>query len=212
MNSHLWVLVGVMVVGGVFGGLVNYYINFKQESTDASMVKSVVIGLGASSLVPVFLNMISSDLVKTSGEDPGRLLVFFGFCVLAAVSSRAFIRSLSEKVLRELRQEVDDVKEEVKPLIEKETESENGEESISEISESALRDNPDYLRVLKALDSRRYSFRSVTGVSQETAIDAARVRQVLDDLTAKGLAAQTTGKRGIRWYITKAGRMYGNSV
>jgi len=50
----------------------------------SSLLRSLVIGIGASFLVPLFLNMISSDLMRQMDQDAGKLLVFVGFCLIAA--------------------------------------------------------------------------------------------------------------------------------
>ena len=59
-------------------------------------------------MVPVFLNTISSRLIaevtgtEITSEILSKLLVLSGFFLLAAVSSRAFIRSMTDRLLREV--------------------------------------------------------------------------------------------------------------
>lgn len=72
--------------------------------------ESIIIGVGASLMVPLFLNMISSNLLdvirgtQTVPGDTSKLLVFFGFCLVAGISSRAFIRTISDRVLSEAKE------------------------------------------------------------------------------------------------------------
>jgi hypothetical protein len=61
----------------------------------------IVIGVGAAFLAPLFLNMISSDLIARSKENYYLLFVLVGFCLVASISSRKFIRSISDRVLQE---------------------------------------------------------------------------------------------------------------
>jgi hypothetical protein len=92
----LLIVAGVMVVAGSLGGLVNYLLAKKDDPESSSFQRSLALGISASMLVPLFLNMISSSLLESirKGEsglpDLLKLPVFFGFCLVAATSSTAF--------------------------------------------------------------------------------------------------------------------------
>ena len=103
-------LILVMLGAGILGGAINHFLT--QESTPtirSFMGRDLLVGLGASFMVPLFLNMISSDLIqlilgsKDRPPEPYKILVFSGFCLIAAISSRAFIRTLSDRILNEVR-------------------------------------------------------------------------------------------------------------
>lgn len=67
---------------------------------------SAVTGVGAALLVPLFLQTVSSRLLADLlGATPAteQYFVFGGFCLLAAISSKRFITSLSERVLQEAK-------------------------------------------------------------------------------------------------------------
>jgi len=104
----VWLLVA-MTLSGVVGGLINYLLAEKPAPTGWRLRKwwqYVVLGLGASFTVPLFLNTISSPLVadvvsaEMTPQSASKLLVVAGFCILAAVTSRAFMQSLASKVLK----------------------------------------------------------------------------------------------------------------
>ncbi|MBS1913516.1 MAG: hypothetical protein JST22_16130 [Bacteroidetes bacterium] len=70
--------------------------------TDTSVWQPVVRGVGAAFLVPLFLKIADSKLVDTS--NPAQLsgwqfFIYGGFCLAAAISSRAFIGSVSRQVI-----------------------------------------------------------------------------------------------------------------
>jgi hypothetical protein len=95
-----------MLLAGIYGGLVNFLIHRADGRSDGNIWSSCCVGVGASFLVPLFLNMISSDLTtqivgtpEKSG-DPLKALVFAGFCLIAAISSSAFIRIMTDQVLQ----------------------------------------------------------------------------------------------------------------
>lgn len=64
--ADLWSIIGFIVVSGVIGGCVNYYCNLKKdsESDDGNTVlRSVIIGIGASIIVPIFLEITQSSIL-----------------------------------------------------------------------------------------------------------------------------------------------------
>ena len=107
--SPLYEIALVMLVSGTLGGLVNYYLTDQQDEKQLTWWQHAFVGVVAAFIVPLFLNMASGDLIdKIRGvdgkaPDPSKLFVLAGFCLVAAASSRAFIRSLSERVLQEVR-------------------------------------------------------------------------------------------------------------
>ena len=99
MANHIFILAAVMLLAGVFGGLVNFYLNSQTDPDATSLPRCIVVGIGASFLVPVILDVVSSELIIESQADPSKLLIFTGFCLIAAIVSRLFISNLSERIL-----------------------------------------------------------------------------------------------------------------
>jgi hypothetical protein len=104
----IYFIVPTMVLSGMLGGAVNLFIADPATEKPLRWWKHLLIGIAAALIVPVFLNMISSNLVSqiegpigTSGP-LSKLLVLDGFCVLAAISSRAFIRSLTDRLMQQV--------------------------------------------------------------------------------------------------------------
>ena len=115
----------VMLLAGALGGIVNYFLADPEQEKRLVWWQHVLVGVTASFMVPLFLNMISGDLIdKIRGTadkagDYSKLFVLAGFCLVAAVSSRAFIRSLSEKVLQEMKKKVEAVSKTAEKAVEK---------------------------------------------------------------------------------------------
>ncbi len=107
-HPYVWIA-GTMLLTGLLGGSWNYLRGRKEDAETASMWQSLAGGVIASLMVPLFLNMISSDLLDKiigaagNNGDPSKLLVFAGFCLVAAVSSKAFISTLSDRILSEAK-------------------------------------------------------------------------------------------------------------
>jgi hypothetical protein len=105
-----WVIL-CMLFTGTLGGGVTYAFSANGGSRRGGLGWDVVVGIGASLLIPLFLQTVSSDLLGTIfdlGKAPGdkhkAYFVFFSFCLVAAISARAFIGKLTDKVLDMLAQ------------------------------------------------------------------------------------------------------------
>ena len=109
----IYLVAGVIFVAGVIGGMVDFF-HFKGRTvTTEPWVKtlaiSILMGFVAAFLVPLFLAMISSNLISDIGkrafnyESFINLLILFGFCLLASMYSRSIIRVVSDRWLRKER-------------------------------------------------------------------------------------------------------------
>ncbi len=113
----------LMIGAGLMGATVNMAMSTEPRIEEPPPWErwrwSVIAGIGAALLVPLFLRTVSSGLLTQvlmpdpKGED---LLVFGGFCLLAAISSKKFIESLSEKLVRETREEAVKIRAEVEQV------------------------------------------------------------------------------------------------
>lgn len=63
-------------------------------------------------------------------------------------------------------------------------------------------------KVLLALTQHpTYTLRSISGISRDVGLDQSQISRILRTLVEAGLAAQTSGKKGIRWSITTEGKI-----
>src|SRR5262249_22124235 len=99
LDGHFGLVVFVMLGFGALGGLVNYCLPTADDKP-TTLRRSVVVGIGASFLVPLFLNMIWGVFLTGSRRDGLKLLVFAGFCLVEVISARQFITSLTKKVIK----------------------------------------------------------------------------------------------------------------
>jgi DNA-binding MarR family transcriptional regulator len=209
MITNIWTLLAIMVVAGAFGGLINYFIERRDSPDKSSILRSLVVGIGATFLVPLFLNMISSDLMRQMDQDVGKLLVFVGFCLIAAITSSAFIRSLSDKVLKEAmeaRRQSKELHEAMMPILLRETEAASDEIKASKgVTNESL--TPETGEVLFALASGKYAWRTLDGLHEQTGLDRSLIETHLQGLAQGGYIVSKEDAQGImRWAITAAGR------
>lgn len=111
-----------MIIAGIIGGLSNLYIteNLLEKKISIRKVSGyMIISLTASFLVPLFLNTLESSLITNiiknkDSENTNEILIFFGFCVLASISSNKFIQNLSNKLLQSTQDKIDEVEKNTK--------------------------------------------------------------------------------------------------
>lgn len=203
-----------ILIFGVFGGIINYFMQEtspleKVKKSKYQLFKSIFIGLAAAFLVPLFLNMISSDLIVESATDKNKLLVVGGLCLIAAISSKAFIYTLSDKLLVDFKKRIAVVEEEILPIVDKETESDSASFSFDRSKKRIVGfkdSDTNKIKVLRALCEGKYTYRSINGIIDETEIDEEEARNILENLMSNNSIGLNEGKNGVRYYITNNGR------
>lgn len=121
--SNTLAIVTIMILAGIFGGLVNFFTiyNQKQVASNRNFWGAILAGIAASFLVPLFLSMISSDLIVNSRQDDKYYFVFAGLCLIAGIFSRRFINSIGKRIL----DQVEKVKEKTTVVEEKNIEQDS---------------------------------------------------------------------------------------
>ncbi len=99
---------GVMIIGGTLGAVVSCCIDesgkeIKEQFSRESFLRTLFPGIAAAFLVPVFLKLVSSEMVKFDNLSGGEiavseLLYLFGFSIIASVSAKSFIPALSKRI------------------------------------------------------------------------------------------------------------------
>lgn len=217
-------VIPTMFISGVLGGLINSYLSDPITEKPLKWWQHIAVGVGAAFMVPVFLNMISSGLIsEISGQvrDPkmlSKLLVLAGFCLLAAISSRAFIRSLTDRLLQEVSeakkvaQEAKQQAEDAGTIADLTVEPETGllPKSRSTTNTKGLAEpaiSEEEIKILQAMINSRFSMRSITGIAKDANLPKETVNMTISSLFAKGLIMEGKSKGGQpRWYPTGAGR------
>ncbi|MBQ0946529.1 hypothetical protein KAK07_24570 [Ideonella sp. 4Y16] len=232
--ANLIALLVILLLAGVLGGAMGYYLEQSGQPSKtegdgrgsariAQLVPYIVLGIGASLMVPLFLNMISSTLVSEAlnskeGEHAElKLLVITGFSLIAAASSRRFITSLTDKVIRDV-QEAKEIAQEVEKKVDLIVEPENAPREPSgpanmdvQVNLTDLSDHEK--RVLKTLFNSSYSARALSGISRDGEISQDEATSALKLLASKSLVHQTQTFKGFaKWSLTQAGRSAAGAI
>lgn len=108
----------IISLSGILGGLTNFYTisDFKStEESQRNLIKSLLLGICASCAVPLFLQVLSNNLLDIPPTGASQTyptknyFILVGFCVIAAVYSKRFLDDLYDKI-NKTKQEVEEVK------------------------------------------------------------------------------------------------------
>lgn len=150
-NFHwniFWIIIGTMIISGLIGGCVNYYYGLKQDSEsdkENSLTRSIIVGIGASIIVPIFLEITQSRILEgMKSQNLNDFILFISFCVLAGISSTRFISSVSDSVLSRISKAEDTAKEakQKADTLVKATEQRGGTQKVPEITKQLMKALP----------------------------------------------------------------------
>lgn len=202
------ILVGIILCAGILGGTANY---FMEQANGAGFRKSVLLGLTAAATVPLFLKTVSSSLMDDALKgDKVSYFVFFGFCTVAAIFSSKFLQSLADKLIQDLqdvKQKQTELAETTDVLVAQNSDPAEvvpppqsvgtGFESLNrDVSgASAPQALSDEQKVLNALQTGKYAFRTAEGIAQDAGLDLGTVLGKLRELETQGKVAPTKRAR-----------------
>jgi hypothetical protein len=217
-------LLAILLICGVIGGITSYLLegDLKEPFHWPNFIKYLLLGLVASFTVPLFLNTISSTLVRDAlaSRHPDsivKLLVISGFCLVAAVSSKKFITSLTDRLISEVestRKIAQDAEDKVNLLVEPEQAAAASSQSSSSIASERSTDEIDQIelddndkRVLGAMINSTFATRAPSGIRNDTGIPDELLSGVLDKLKNIGYLEKKETPMGFeRWTLTRSGK------
>jgi hypothetical protein len=223
-------ILGLIILGaGLLAGTTNYlFYYFKEASTKKGEIfKYLLISIGASLLVPLLLNMLSSDLIKKSeAYNSLNYFVFAGFCFVAGYYSDKFINSIGDKILKDIENtkakvntalnEVRKNEEKIEILVSSETESDDEMKIISEIKLEELTPGNKFNdedmktqidKIVKSFNGK-YKFRTFTGIAKELNYPPNIVKIILEGLEKEGATKRFNKNDGKEiWALTNIGQI-----
>lgn len=216
MFTHSTNIIIIILTIGCLAGVTNffnYYFSGHIKS-NYEVIKYIVSGIGAAILVPLFLNMLSSDLIKESSNfDNLNYFVFAGFCFVAGYFSDRFINSVGDKILKDLERtndKVDQVINSTKANEEKIDFIVSTETEVDEIEEQSKIDLKDFKvqttfeddemetqidKIIKSF-TENFKFRTSKGIARELNYHETVTKSILDGLQGQGLIKKLTSSNG----------------
>jgi hypothetical protein len=217
-------IIAIILIAGFLGGYTNFLVAYNdklpQKEKNIKLLASLFLGLCASFSVPLFLQILSNDLLDKVNLK--NALILMGFCTTASYFSKRFLDDIYAKI-NKLDNKVDEAKISAENKIEKVknfTENvnkkvENFEESAEEFesknistdfrlkfqTDSNSKYSEDQLKdVIEALASTKYYSRTVGGIAEETKLSTDTVSLILNDLEGGGYAQYKIGSDGNEYW------------
>lgn len=189
MELHHTIL--TILIFGTIGGLINW---FRDNTQESRWWKSILKGIGASLIVPLFLELVKSDIVSVDQSGWYNYFIFGGLCLITAIFSDKFIDSIGEKLIKK----VEDVENTMNEIEDSKNEIDNADEIVFEnvTVENKDESEEDIRKVIRAIVNSKYSYRTVMGIQKETGLDKNRIIEILVTLRENGTAASKKNKRG----------------
>ncbi len=101
-RSNIQLLLMSMVFAGAIGGIVNYfYSNMNEDITSKNLVPCVVVGIGASLLLPFLFSLTSSTLLSDELNDV-RYLTIVSWSLLAGISGEPLISMMTSRFIKSI--------------------------------------------------------------------------------------------------------------
>ncbi len=196
-QSEIVSLVVIILLCGVIGGIGNTLreSNVKQKR----YLKNIVLGIIAAITVPLFLQLVSSEIIKNIMHNKPEYLtdyfVFAGFCVIASFSSITFLNSVSGRVLQNMKQEIEDLKTDNETLKTDRERIDSNLQAIAISDEKKILDptemdkikNPDYIEIMSSIQNDSKYFRPLDVVKDEVNQDNNEIQKKIDILKEKNL-------------------------
>ena len=204
MNFYYLLL--TLLFFGLLGGLINAIKTGKEKT---QYWKSLVKGVVAAFLVPVFLEIIKSDIGRNLGYDLYDYIVFGGLCLIAAIFSDKFIDTLGDRILKKAESAEKHAREsndKADTLIEKNAEPEKSEieinKRIQSIKEHSSREkSSDTEKVIETLRTGKYDFRTSKGISEDAGLTLPVVEEILLFLQKKGVVKKARTAKRMLWTL-----------
>ncbi len=221
-------IICIMFIAGFIGGIANYFRDDgNAEWNWFNIFKSIMLGIVAAAIVPLFLYLVQSKLLNPSTYDENffNYFVFTGFCLIAAYSSTGFLQSVSASVLKQLEEvkkktdkieeQTEETSELVGEVVDKDTGSEENTDEISKEKESDYESSRgDVIKLsnngllYKAFTDGKFTFRTLGGLSKATGITKSELEGIMEDCKKRKLVKEFINRDGEAIFsITNKGKI-----
>ena len=210
LDSHMLIVLLIMVAAGLLGGVANCYLSDRQgDAGRREWGKYLTLGVIVALTVPLFLNMISSNLLEAPRTRPVDFFVFAGFCLIYVVASRRLVENMANRLLGQMEQ----MKRELGQI--KERQPENPPPAVREEPAEATgkpetpKESLSYndIEILRALAKDNYVYGNLVGITDETGLAREIVSNRLTVLKNLGIIeTRISEKNVLHWSVSPKGK------
>ena len=216
LDSYMLIILLIMIAAGVLGGVANYFLSDRQsEAGRSDWGKYPVLGVIAALTVPLFLNMISSNLLEAPRTRPVDFFVLAGFCLIYVVASRRFFENVANKLLSQMDQmkremvQLKQQRQEVPPLASREEVPVPAEVPVCAPKNEAVKESLSYndIEILRALAEEHYVYGNLVGLTDKTGLARDLVSTRLTVLKNLGIIeTRINDKNVLHWFVSPKGK------
>ena len=217
LDSYMLVVFLIMIAAGVLGGIANYFLSDRQnDSVRGDWGKFLILGVIAALTVPLFLNMISSNLLEAARTRPVDFFVFAGFCLIYVVTSRRFFENVANKLMNQMdqvRREMGQMKQQrqdaaILPATLRE-EPATAPEAPATAKPEVIKESLSYndIEILRALAEDSYVYGNLVGLTDKTGLARDLVSTRLTVMKNLGvIETRINDKNVLHWYVSPRGK------
>jgi DNA-binding MarR family transcriptional regulator len=204
-GTFLILVLGIMVISGILTGLTSYFFDENQKSRVLqSIIGRCLLGITAALTVPLFLNIISSNLLSTAQKNPINLLVFNGICLIFAFALCRF----KEIVFVKPSQKTEKDRKDNTIIIPIKTEYglETPQREFLRENKSRPKMSESELKILGSIADKKHAHTSLVDLLKDPELIDEKVNETLSSLMAKGFVEQRLSKENrLFLYLTPKG-------
>ena len=201
-EGFMFLILGIMIVSGILGGLVNFFLSeYHKPSVWKAVIGDCLLGIVSALTVPLFLNMISSNLLTVAHKNPVNLFIFNGICLLFAL----FSCRLKENVFNKRSQGTGRITRDPDNADPFETYHDViiGGRKISKNRLGRAGISETELKILQVMASGNSVHQSLVGLLKDPELEKEPVNETLSFLMAKGLVEQKlNAENKLRLFLT----------
>lgn len=204
-GTYLILVLGIMVVSGILAGLTNHFFSENQKSRKfQGIFGRCLLGTAGALTVPLFLNIISSNLLDTAQKNPINLLVFNGICLIFAFVLCRFKEILFVKQTQ--KPEKDKKDNTIIIPIKTEYGYESSQREFSRDKTNLTGMSPSELKILGAIADKKHGHTSLVALLKDSELVDEKINETLSSLMAKGFVEQKLNKENrLLLYLTPKG-------
>ncbi len=204
-GTFLILVLGIMVISGILAGLTNYFFSENQKpQVLQAILGRCLLGIAAALTVPLFLNIISSNLLPTAQKNPTNLLVFNGICLIFAFVLCRF----KEIIFVKQSQKTEKGKKDNTIIIPIKTdygfETSQREFLRDKMNRTGM--SASELKILGSIANKKHAHTSLVDLLKDPGLINEKINETLSSLMAKGFVEQRLSQENrLLLYLTPKG-------
>ncbi|MBW7901150.1 MAG: hypothetical protein H3C26_06720 [Rhodocyclaceae bacterium] len=211
LDGYMLMVFSIMILTGLLGGVANYFLSDRQgELSPRDGIRYALLGVVSALTVPLFLNMISSNLLEAARTRPVDIFVFAGFCLIYVVASRRVFENAANRLLAQ----IDQVRRDVGRIKARQAEAPAAPREEPAAVEAVARIEPaketlsyNDVEILRAIAEENYVYGNLAGLTDKTGIGRDLVSNRLTVLKNLGIIeTRISDKNVLHWFVSPKGK------